>query len=128
MVVFKKYINSQSESNKEFDGDTDDNDTLEEESPLNVFELEIENLSSNGTIKIPDTDDDTAGEVVILSINDDKKEKEYKAMVESSNPITQGSNDNTKTNGTDLALTEYYYYSKYSTQLSTSAKGVAQDG
>jgi hypothetical protein len=90
--------------------------------------LEIENLLSNGTIKTPDTDDDTAGEVVILSINDDTKEKEYKRMIESSNPITQDPNDNTKTNSTAPALTEYYYYSKYSTQLSTSAKGTAHDG
>lgn len=90
--------------------------------------MEIENLLSNGTIKTPDTDDDTAGEVVILSINDDTKEKEYKRMIESSNPITQDPNDNTKTNSTAQALTEYYYYSKYSTQLSTSAKGTAHDG
>ncbi len=95
---------------------------------MNVFELEIENLSNNGTIKIPDTDDDTAGEVVILSINDNKKEKEYKEMVESSNQITQDPKNKTKTNSTAPALTEYYYYSKYSTQLSTSAKGAANDG
>lgn len=96
-------------------GDSDDNDTLEEESPLNVFELEIENLLSNGTIKTPDADDDTAGEVVILSINDDTKEKEYKRMIESSNTITQDPNDSIKTNNTAPVLTEYYYYSKYST-------------
>ena len=48
-------------------------------------------------------------------------------MIEASNALTKEPSADTKTNNTPPALTEYYYYSKYSTKLSTSVKGTAVD-